>query len=66
MPTNRIEDAAMTLQFYAQTLCSYGAKVLVALYESTVPFEWRQLSLDEMWLFAQVAVLWLLTGVHKE
>lgn len=55
----------MTLQLYAQALFSYGAKALVVLYESAIPFEWRQLSLDDVWLFAQVVALWTLKCVRK-
>lgn len=55
----------MTLQLYAQTLFSYGAKVLAVLYESAIPFEWRQLSLDDVWLFAQLTAMWMLKSVRK-
>jgi hypothetical protein len=64
-PLIRFEGVAMTLQLYAQTFFSYGAKVLSVLYESTIPFEWRQLSLDDVWLFAQLVIVGLLKWLRR-
>jgi hypothetical protein len=34
---------AATMQLYAHPFSSYCQKVLIALYENNIPFEWRQL-----------------------
>lgn len=48
----------MTLQLYAHPFSSYCQKVLVALYENDVPFEWRLLSPDSPDAYAEFAQLW--------
>ncbi|TCK35153.1 glutathione S-transferase [Paraburkholderia sp. BL8N3] len=43
---------------YAHPFSSYSQKVLVALYENRIPFEWRLLSPDAPDLLAEFASLW--------
>ena len=46
----------MTLKFYAHPFSSYCQKALIALYENSIPFEYRILG-DEKTL-AELAALW--------
>jgi hypothetical protein len=46
----------MALQFYAHPFSSYCQKVLIALYENAVPFEWRVV--DNAEVTAELAALW--------
>lgn len=43
---------------YAHPFSSYSQKVLVALYENRIPFEWRLLSHDDPDVLAEFASLW--------
>ena len=46
----------MTLKLYAHPFSSYCQKVLIALYENALPFEWRVTSNAEV--MAELAALW--------
>jgi glutathione S-transferase len=48
----------MSLKLYAHPFSSYCQKVLVALYENGIPFEWRMLSGDHPDIYAEFAGLW--------
>jgi glutathione S-transferase len=47
----------MTLHLYAHPFSSYCQKVLIALYENDIPFEWRLLA-DDPPVTAEHAALW--------
>lgn len=47
----------MSLQLYAHPFSSYCQKVLIALYENDIPFEWRLLNGDPL-VEAEHAALW--------
>lgn len=49
---------AMALQLYAHPFSSYCQKVLIALYENGVPFEWRMLTPDDAATNAEFIALW--------
>ena len=46
------------MQLYAHPFSSYCQKVLIALYENGIPFEWRMLSPDHADILAEHAALW--------
>ncbi len=46
------------MQLYAHPFSSYCQKVLIALYENGIPFEWRMLSPDHADVLAEYAALW--------
>ncbi|WER50003.1 glutathione S-transferase family protein [Cupriavidus sp. WKF15] len=46
------------MQLYAHPFSSYCQKVLIALYENGIPFEWRMLSPDHADVLAEHAELW--------
>jgi glutathione S-transferase len=46
----------MALKFYAHPFSSYCQKVLIALYENAIPFEWRMI--EEAEAMAELAALW--------
>jgi glutathione S-transferase len=46
------------MQLYAHPFSSYCQKVLIALYENDIPFEWRMLSPDHADVLAEHARLW--------
>ncbi|OJH40490.1 glutathione S-transferase family protein [Cystobacter ferrugineus] len=46
----------MTLKFYAHPFSSYCQKVLIALYENAIPFEWRRV--DEPGAMEELAERW--------
>lgn len=46
----------MALKFYAHPFSSYCQKVLIALYENALPFEWRMV--DNAEVLAELAALW--------
>lgn len=48
----------MTMTFYGHPLSSYCWKVLIALYETGAPFEWRQLDWDDAAVQAEFAARW--------
>ncbi len=48
----------MTLTLYAHPLSSYCQKVLIALYEHEIPFEWKLLSQETPENVAEFARLW--------
>lgn len=48
----------MILKFYGHPFSSYCQKALIALYENSIPFEWRLLALDEADTAAEFASLW--------
>lgn len=48
----------MSLKLYAHPFSSYCQKVLIALYENDIPFEWRMLSNDHPDLYAEFAATW--------
>jgi len=48
----------MKLQLYAHPFSSYCQKVLIALYEYDLPFEWKLLSMDDPATGAEFAALW--------
>jgi glutathione S-transferase len=48
----------VALTFYAHPLSSYCQKVLIALYEHAVPFEWKLLSSETPENGARLAELW--------
>jgi glutathione S-transferase len=52
------ESRAMSLKLYAHPFSSYCQKVLIALYENDIPFEWRMLSGEHPDIYAEFAALW--------
>jgi glutathione S-transferase len=48
----------MTMQLYAHPFSSYCQKVLIALYENEIAFEWRLLEFDDAKVQAEFAALW--------
>lgn len=48
----------MSLKLYAHPFSSYCQKVLIALYENGIPFEWRMLSNDQPDIYQQFASIW--------
>ncbi|SEK46714.1 glutathione S-transferase [Stigmatella aurantiaca] len=46
----------MALKFYAHPFSSYCQKVLIALYENALPFEWRMV--DNAEVMAELSALW--------
>ena len=48
----------MNLKLYAHPFSLYCQKVLVALYENDIPFEWRKLSDEQPELYAEFAAMW--------
>lgn len=48
----------MNLKLYAHPFSSYCQKVLIALYENEIPFEWRMLSNEHPDIYAEFATLW--------
>lgn len=48
----------MSLKLYAHPFSSYCQKVLIALYENDIPFEWRMLSGEHPDIYAEFAALW--------
>ncbi|GLQ90000.1 glutathione S-transferase family protein [Dyella flagellata] len=48
----------MNLKLYAHPFSSYCQKVLIALYENDIPFEWRELSSEQPEIYAEFAALW--------
>jgi glutathione S-transferase len=48
----------MTLQLYAHPFSSYCQKVLIALYENGIPFEWRVLTPDDRETDEAFTALW--------
>ena len=48
----------MTLQLYAHPFSSYCQKVLIALYENGIPFEFRMLGPDDERITAEWLALW--------
>jgi glutathione S-transferase len=48
----------MTLQLYAHPFSSYCQKVLIALYENGIPFEFRMLGADDERTAAEWLALW--------
>jgi len=47
----------MSMQFYGHPFSSYCQKVLIALYEHAIPFEWRVLA-DDAQIQAEFSALW--------
>jgi glutathione S-transferase len=48
----------MNLKLYAHPFSSYCQKVLIALYENDIPFEWRMLSSEQPEVYAEFAAMW--------
>lgn len=48
----------MNLKLYAHPFSLYCQKVLVALYENDIPFQWRKLSDEQPELYAEFAAMW--------
>ena len=48
----------MSLKLYAHPFSSYCQKVLIALYENEIPFEWRMLSSEHPDIYAEFAAMW--------
>lgn len=48
----------MSLKLYAHPFSSYSQKVLIALYENNIPFEWRALSSEQPEHYAEFAAMW--------
>jgi glutathione S-transferase len=48
----------MNLKLYAHPFSSYSQKVLIALYENDIPFEWRNLSGEYPDIYAEFAAMW--------
>jgi glutathione S-transferase len=48
----------MPLALYAHPFSSYCQKVLIALYENGIPFEWRMLTPDDAATDAEFTALW--------
>src|SRR4030095_13756541 len=52
------EESEMPLQLYAHPFSSYCQKVLIALYENGIPFEFRLLTPEDQQAAAEHAALW--------
>lgn len=48
----------MAIQLYAHPFSSYCQKVLIALYENAIPFEWRLLAPENPQAMAELAARW--------
>ncbi|RUL78370.1 glutathione S-transferase family protein [Dyella choica] len=48
----------MNLKLYAHPFSSYCQKVLIALYENDIPFQWRELSSEQPQIYAEFAAMW--------
>ena len=48
----------MNLKLYAHPFSAYTQKVLIALYENDIPFEWRPLSSEQPQFYAEFAAMW--------
>jgi len=48
----------MSLKLYAHPFSSYCQKVLIALYENGIPFEWRMLSEEQPQNYVDFAAIW--------
>jgi glutathione S-transferase len=48
----------MNLKLYAHPFSLYCQKVLIALYENDIPFEWRKLSEEQPEIYAEFAAIW--------
>lgn len=48
----------MSLKLYAHPFSSYCQKVLIALYENGIPFEWRTLSEEQPQNYVDFAAIW--------
>lgn len=48
----------MNLKLYAHPFSLYCQKVLIALYENDLPFEWRKLSEEQPEIYAEFAAMW--------
>ena len=48
----------MSIRLYAHPFSSYCQKVLIALYENAVPFEYRMLAVGDDQAAAELATLW--------
>ncbi|GLQ94016.1 glutathione S-transferase family protein [Dyella acidisoli] len=48
----------MNLKLYAHPFSAYCQKVLIALYENGIPFEWRTLSNEQPENYAEFAAMW--------
>lgn len=46
------------LQLYAHPFSSYSQKVLIALYENAIPFEYRRINHDDPKILAELEALW--------
>src|SRR5260221_4760923 len=55
---NRFEERLMALTLYAHPFSSYCQKVLIALYENTTPFAFRQLGPEDATAGIELAKLW--------
>ena len=53
----------MALKLYAHPFSSYCQKVLIALYENSIPFEFRMLSLNDDAAMAELSALWPLKRI---
>jgi glutathione S-transferase len=53
----------LALTLYAHPLSSYCQKVLIALYENSIPFEYRMLSLNEDAAVAELLSVWPLKRI---
>jgi len=53
----------LALTLYAHPLSSYCQKVLIALYENSIPFEYRMLSLNEDAAMAELSSVWPLRRI---
>ena len=53
----------MALKLYAHPFSSYCQKVLIALYENSIPFEFRMLSLNDDAAMAALSALWPLKRI---
>src|SRR5262249_17429214 len=50
--------AMPSMEFFAHPFSSYGQKVLIALYENDIPFQWRVLKPDDERTAAEHAARW--------
>lgn len=57
-PTGLHHETTMTLKLYAHPFSSYCQKVLIALYENDVPFEFRMLSPEHPENMAELQAKW--------
>lgn len=48
----------MNIKLYAHPFSSYCQKVLIALYENAIPFQWRLLAPDDQRVAAELETLW--------